>query len=127
MPRRPGQHGAGDAEIIMLPPGEPAYRFIIGAPFSVELLRLLTVGAQPRKMQAVDVTIHIPDDFATRFGTARDLPRRVLGGTRDRGVPIGASHPAGIAPSAWIGDPSSAGRVPQGSRGLLLVHRRRPE
>jgi Uncharacterised protein family (UPF0175) len=29
-------------------------------------------------MQAMDVTIHIPDDLATRLGTAVDLPRRVL-------------------------------------------------
>jgi Uncharacterised protein family (UPF0175) len=26
----------------------------------------------------MDVTIHIPDDLATRLGTAGDLPRRVL-------------------------------------------------
>jgi Uncharacterised protein family (UPF0175) len=26
----------------------------------------------------MDVTIHIPDDLATRLGTAVDLPRRVL-------------------------------------------------
>jgi len=26
----------------------------------------------------MDVTIHIPDDLATRLGTAADLPRRVL-------------------------------------------------
>jgi Uncharacterised protein family (UPF0175) len=26
----------------------------------------------------MDVTVHIPDDFATRLGTAVDLPRRVL-------------------------------------------------
>ena len=26
----------------------------------------------------MDVTIQIPDDLATRLGTARDLPRRVL-------------------------------------------------
>ncbi|HKN08740.1 MAG TPA: UPF0175 family protein [Pseudomonadota bacterium] len=26
----------------------------------------------------MDVTIHIPDDLATRLGTATDLPRRVL-------------------------------------------------
>jgi hypothetical protein len=26
----------------------------------------------------MDVTIHIPDDLATRLGTAGDLPRRIL-------------------------------------------------
>jgi hypothetical protein len=26
----------------------------------------------------MDVTIHIPDDFANRLGTAGDLPRRAL-------------------------------------------------
>jgi len=26
----------------------------------------------------MDVTIHIPDDLATRFGTAADLPRKIL-------------------------------------------------
>jgi len=29
-------------------------------------------------MSAMDVTIHIPDDLATRLGTAGDLPRRIL-------------------------------------------------
>jgi predicted HTH domain antitoxin len=26
----------------------------------------------------MDITIHIPDDLATRLGTSRDLPRRLL-------------------------------------------------
>jgi Uncharacterised protein family (UPF0175) len=29
-------------------------------------------------MSAMDVTIHIPDDLATRLGAAGDLPRRIL-------------------------------------------------
>jgi predicted HTH domain antitoxin len=29
-------------------------------------------------MTVMDITIHIPDDLATRIGTAGDLPRRVL-------------------------------------------------
>jgi len=43
-------------------------------------------------MQAMDVTIHIPDDLATRLGTAVDLPRRVLEALAVEEFRLGASR-----------------------------------
>jgi hypothetical protein len=88
---------------------------------------LLTISVRRRKIRHMDVTIHIPDDLAARLGTAGDLPRRVLEALAVEEIPVGTSHAAGVAPVAWIGDTSSAGRIPQGSRGLHRVYGRRPE